>query len=226
MTLQIIGAALPRTGTLSLKFALEKLGFGPAYHMTELIAHPEHRWKWAMARWRIAALDPIWREYASTVDAPGCMLWRKLAKRYPEAKVILTRRDPGDWVDSVQSTVGNPDHAKVILKSPLLPALLPLNPFGMSRKREKMIAHFERYGDEVRAAIPAERLLEYRAGDGWEPLCRFLGVPVPDLPYPHANTRRSMQDAQGEDIGEIDFAEAQSRVRSFVEKEAQSFAER
>ena len=219
LALQVIGAALPRTGTLSLKFALERLGFGRCYHMTELITHPEHTWRWTFARIAPGLLDPLWRDYHATVDSPGCMLWRQFARRFPQAKVILTRRDPESWYDSVSQTVGDPQFVKIMLRSPMFPALLALNPFGLRKDRAAMIAHFERYGHAVRAAIPPDRLLEFEAKDGWEPLCAFLGVPVPDEPYPRANERAAIQDAGGVDPITLSFAQIQQRVRAYLVQE-------
>ena len=186
LALQVIGAALPRTGTLSLKFALERLGFGRCYHMTELITHPEHTWRWTFARMAPGLLDPLWQDYHATVDSPGCMLWRQFARRFPQAKVILTRRDPESWYDSVSQTVGDPQFV---------------------------------YGHAVRAAIPPDRLLEFEAKDGWEPLCAFLGVPVPDEPYPRANERAAIQDAGGVDPITLSFAQIQQRVRAYLVQE-------
>ena len=184
MSLQVIGAALPRTGTLSLKFALEMLGVGRCYHMAEFIIDPSPRWRWTFARARPALLDPLWQTFGATVDAPGCALWRQLANRFPDAKVILTRRDPERWCDSVLETVGRPDRAKAMLHSPLVPALLANPPFGLKMERRALIDHLERYGEAVRAAIPPARLLEFEARDGLEPLCAFLRKSVPGVPYP------------------------------------------
>ena len=226
MGLQIVGAALPRTGTLSLKFALEMLGIGRCYHMSELILDPSQRWRWAFARLRPSLLDPLWREFHSTLDAPSCMLWRQLANRFPSSKVILTRRDPGKWFESVSGTVGHPDHAKLILKSPLAPAAIMNPPFGFRLDRNSMIHHFEKYGAEVRAAIPADRLLEFEAKDGWEPLCAFLGVPVPDTAFPHVNDRETMLRMAEEGLADASFADVQALTRRFMEEQRQSLLSR
>lgn len=223
MALSVIGAAMPRTGTLSLKFALEMLGIGPCYHMTEFILAPEHRWRWTFARARPALLDPLWDRYTATVDAPGCMMWHQLARRFPQAKVILTRRDPDGWFDSVQQTVGRPEHAQILMHSPLALAMLAQNPFGTQFDRDTMIARFEAYGAAVRAAIPPERLLVFEAKDGWEPLCAFLGKPVPNVPYPRVNEREAMEAAtheRGEMLG-APFAELQAHVRDYLEAQRQ-----
>ena len=227
MALQIVGAALPRTGTLSLKFALEMLGFGRCYHMSELILYPEHRWRWTFARARPALLDPLWEEFHATLDAPSCALWKPLARRFPQAKVILTRRDPGRWYESVMETVGSPDHVRFMLRSPLAPAALANPPFGLRLERQAMIRHFERYGDEVRKTITTDRLLEFEAKDGWEPLCRFLGVPVPEQPFPHVNDRDAMNAAAaGMDFSQLTLADVQQATRRFIDAQRQSLLSR
>ena len=106
--------------------------------------------------------------------------------------VILTRRDPNMWVDSVKETVASPALAKAMLRTPLMPAVLAQNPLGFRIDREAMLVRFEHYGSAVRREIPPERLLVFEAGDGWEPLCGFLNVPVPDRPFPHTNDRDAM----------------------------------
>ncbi|MDP4575408.1 sulfotransferase [Qipengyuania sp. G39] len=227
MALQIVGAALPRTGTLSLKFALEMLGFARCYHMSELILHPEHRWRWTFARARPGLLDPLWAEYHATLDAPSCALWKQLAKRFPQAKVILTRRDPVRWYESVMETVGSAEHVRFMLRSSLAPAALANPPFGLRLERQAMVRHFERYGDEVRKTIAPDRLLEFEAKDGWEPLCRFLGMPVPDQPFPHVNDRDAMNAAaEGMDFARLTFADVQQATRRFIDAQRQSLLSR
>lgn len=221
MALQVIGAALPRTGTLSLKFALEMLGVGPCYHMTEFIMHPEHRWKWTFGKLRPALLDPLWDTYSATVDSPGCTMWRQLARRFPQAKVILTRRDPATWAESVMQTVGRKDHMKMMLRSPLAPGMLAQNPFGKQRDWAAMVGHFERYGAEVRATIAPERLLEFEAKDGWEPLCAFLDLPVPDMPYPRVNDRATLQAATEAEVVPPSFDRIQEYVRAYLDEQRQ-----
>ena len=219
MSLRIIGAALPRTGTLSLKFALEMLGIGRCYHMSELICDPSPRWRWAFARWKPSLLDPLWTEYSATLDAPACNLWKQLADRFPEAKVILTRRDPARWYESVMETVANPKHVKLILRSPLAPTALANPPFGWRLERTAMIDRFKRYGERVRAAIAPDRLLIFEAKDGWEPLCAFLGQPVPQMPFPHVNDRDTMLSLAGE-LGS--FEDVQLATRRFLSAQRQS----
>ncbi|MBK7406513.1 MAG: sulfotransferase family protein [Phycisphaerales bacterium] len=191
MTLQIIGAGFGRTGTASLKLALEQIGFGPCYHMSEVVQDPARIDHWLRAAEGRPDWGSIFRGYRATVDFPSCTYYRELAAAYPDAKVILTSRDPGRWFDSVHATI----------MSPMLTKHIAGSPFGeLNRRniwrlfderlddREHMIACFERHVAEVRAAIPAERLLVYEVREGWGPLCRFLGVAEPGGPFPHVNT--------------------------------------
>jgi hypothetical protein len=192
MPLDVIGAGLGRTGTLSLKLALEQLGFGPCYHMLEVRAAPERLEHWN----RIAAGTPIdwdevFRGFRATVDWPACNYWRELMARYPAAKVILSLRDPESWFRSTQATIfgdavqsGAPPSIVKILRDVVGPDLAD---------RERCIAAFERHNAAVRAGVPAERLLVFDAKQGWRPLCAFLDVPVPDAPFPAVNTTEQFQ---------------------------------
>ena len=227
MSLQIVGAALPRTGTLSLKFALEMLGLGRCYHMSELILDPTPRWRWAFAKLRPGLLDPLWDEFSATLDAPACALWRPLAARFPQSKVILTRRDPERWADSVLATVASPAQIRLMLRSPLAPAALANPPFGLRLDHTSLIRHFEAYGAQVRATIAPARLLEFEAKDGWVPLCEFLDLPVPDMPFPHVNDRETMvRIAQEVGAGKADFAHVQHVTRAFIAEQRQSLLSR
>ena len=106
MTLRIVGAGFGRTGTMSLKLALEELGFRACYHMTELAAHPEHAPLWlALTRGERVDLEQIFAGYAAAVDWPACTLWRELLAAYPDARVILTVRNPVDWYESFSRTI-------------------------------------------------------------------------------------------------------------------------
>lgn len=219
MTLRVVGAGLPRTGTMSLKNALERLLGEPCYHMVELLrGHLEHAPTWREA---MAGRPPDWDSflggYAGAVDWPASWLWRELALAYPGALVVLSRRDSAQtWYTSVQRTVG--------LSVPRIAAFAHLDPAGATEApvpewaaeapREvtvalgevfarmqgaltgdpgEVMAGYERHLDEVRAAIPADRLLEWQPGDGWQPLCAALGVPVPEEPFPHENTSQEFQ---------------------------------
>ncbi|MGB6452801.1 MAG: sulfotransferase family protein [Steroidobacteraceae bacterium] len=192
MGLKLVGAGLGRTGTLSIKLALEQLGFGPCYHMTELFIHPTHAPLWE----RAADGHPDWRTlfsgYASTVDYPGCTFWRDLARSYPEAKVLLTVRDARSWFDSTQETIFSEQSTQTLQGSPLEEFFNKTVWRGLRDRihdREFMIDHFARHNAEVEHTIPPARLLVYETKQGWDPLCAFLGVPVPGQPFPHVNSR-------------------------------------
>jgi hypothetical protein len=195
MPLKIVGAAYPRTGTVSLKLALEQLGFGPCHHMSELIQHPENGSLWIAAAKGQPDWDAVFADFSSCVDAPSCYYWRELAAKYPDAKVILTDRDPEAWFSSVHSTVFSPEWVAQTLKMPLGPFFQSFYDFydGKIQDHDFMIATYRRYCEDVKRAIAPDRLLVFRTGDGWAPLCRFLGVAVPDAPYPKANTREEMR---------------------------------
>jgi hypothetical protein len=197
MALELIGAGLGRTGTLSLKAALERLGYAPCYHMIEVLASPPRAQHW-LARTPSGGhdWDAIFAGYRATVDWPAAAFWRELADRHPHAKVLLSLRDADRWYDSVMNTIylvlkqGPPARAPQILHEfqRFVYELVIERTFGGrldDRAHAKRV--FEAHNQAVIDAIPAPRLLVYRTGDGWEPLCRFLGVPVPDAPFPHLN---------------------------------------
>ncbi|HEX4180899.1 MAG TPA: sulfotransferase [Caulobacteraceae bacterium] len=197
MPLKVIGAGLGRTGTLTLKAALEQLGFGPCHHMTEVFTHPEQA-----AFWRRAAEGEAvdWEEmfggYQATVDWPGCHFWRRLADHYPDAKVVLSLRDPERWWESMSETIlkalelGNAEtnpEARAMRR--FIDIIVSEQTFRGDFSRENVIATFERHNAAVRAAFPAGRLLVFEASQGWDPLCGFLGVPIPPGDFPRTNSR-------------------------------------
>ncbi len=191
MTLKVIGAGLPRTATWSQKLALEQLGFGPCYHMSEALEHPEHWPLWeSAARGEAMDWDRIFAGWGSTTDAPACGFYRELADYYPEAKVVLSVRDPERWFASTQNTILNPAVMGFHGGRGTL-AMVEAVGWGSDprlRDRDFMLDRFESHIDAVRRAIPPERLLIYQVSDGWEPLCDFLGVETPDAPYPQVNS--------------------------------------
>ena len=195
MTLKVIGAGYPRTGTSSLKLALEQLGFGPCHHMREIIMEPSSAARWVEAVEGHPDWEAIFEGYQSCTDAPGCCFWRELADYYPDAKVLLSVRDPDQWFDSTQATVFS-DQMLGRQMGPLMHeffAKVVTREFGGDiHDRDFMLAQFERRRQEVIAAIPEPRLLVYDVREGWEPLCAWLGVAVPETPFPHSNTREEM----------------------------------
>ncbi len=217
--MKVIGAGFGRTGTRSLQAALELLGFGPCYHMATVIAEPYRVRQWLdVGEGRSRDWDTLFAGFRSAVDWPAAAYWRELAAHHPDAKVILTVRDPGRWYDSVSETIFRafleqrrpPPHRRLIRwlvrrlvawRAPDF-ALFPrmaratfIDPVfdGRLDDRDHVLEVFERHIAEVKDAIPAERLLVFEAGDGWEPLCAFLGVPVPAQPYPRVNERAAFR---------------------------------
>jgi hypothetical protein len=197
MALKLIGAGLGRTGTLSLKVALERLGYGPCYHMIEILTAPERARHWLERTpdgshdW-----DAIFDGYRATVDWPAAAFWRELVDRYPDAKVLLSRRDADAWYDSMMNTIypvmmqGPPARAPKVLHDfhrMVFPLIFERTFGGRLADRAHATRVFEEHNQSVIDAIPPSNLLVYRPGDGWEPLCRFLDVPVPDEDFPHLN---------------------------------------
>lgn len=207
--MKVIGAGFARTGTASLKQALEILGFGPCYHMFSIIPRPDRVRQWlTVAEGGDAApeWDEIFEGFESAVDWPASVYWRELAEHYPEAKVILTVRDAGRWYDSAAATIfrfrlraerypgkaiskvmtlANPNFADFIRMTDIIIWRGVLD--GRFADRRYAIGVFDRHVEEVRDGLPAGRLLVYNVAEGWEPLCAFLGVAVPDEPFPNIN---------------------------------------
>jgi hypothetical protein len=193
--MDVIGAGFGRTGTLSLKVALEQLGFGPCMHMIPLLHDPETS---ALVRKAaegdVDSLDVALDGHRSTVDWPMTYFWRELADRHPAAKVILTVRDPQKWYDSADRTIhaaANAGRASGGLDPDVMgmvDATVWDGTFGgRFADRDTAIKIFEEHNDRVRREIPAERLLVFEVGQGWGPLCSFLGAPVPETPFPRLN---------------------------------------
>ncbi|MDA3649420.1 sulfotransferase family protein [Saccharopolyspora indica] len=199
---QIIGAGFGRTGTASLKAALERLGYGPCYHMFEVIAQPDRVQHWARALdGEISDWEAVLGGFESTVDWPGCTFWRELVDFYPDAKVLLTVRDPEKWYDSVHSTIyrfaqEEPEDGHSFVKlRPTIERMIWDGTFGgRFDERAHAIEVFEEHNAAVQAAVPADRLLTYRVGEGWQRLCDFLGVPVPEEDFPHVNDSGSIRE--------------------------------
>lgn len=198
MALAVVGAGFGRTGTLSLKGALETLGLGPCYHMTEVFAHPEHVPVWRDAtEGRPVDWDALFAGYGSCVDWPACAFWRELASHWPDAKVILTVRDPQRWYESVAKTIylvlqrELPGDAPEPVRAhhAMVRRLIDEGTFGgRFEDRDHAIGVYEAHNRAVREAVPPDRLLVYEVAEGWEPLCRFLDRPVPAEPFPRVNS--------------------------------------
>jgi hypothetical protein len=219
--LKVLGVGYGRTGTASLKAALERLGFDPCCHMTEVMESPElvRRWQ-RIGEGGPPDWDSVLGNFRATVDWPGAAYWRELVDAYPQAKVVLTVRDPDRWYASAHNTIlrfpmrrrnlaerllfavvrrVNPSSAQVPL---LLDQVLwnrvfdgrPFNgrtfPNGVP-DQDYAIASFEQHNEEVKAYVPADRLLVFNVAEGWGPLCQFLDVPVPAEEFPRLNETES-----------------------------------
>ena len=187
--LNVIGAGFGRTGTHSMKQALEMLGLGPCHHMAEVLPNPEQLATWrAIAAGEAPDWDAVFVGYGSAIDWPSAFYWRELSAHFAEAKVLLTVRSPESWYKSFSSTILHgigPDSSPESFGHRIIRDKV----FGgIPEDREAAIAAFNRNTADVRAAIPASRLLVYEVGDGWEPLCRFLGVSIPQQPFPSSNS--------------------------------------
>ena len=201
MTLQVIGAGFGRTGTRSLKVALEALGFGKCYHMEEVIKHPAHLNHWIEAAESGSTdWEALFKDYQSAVDWPASAYYKTLMAAYPDAKVILTVRDPESWYESISTTLYPLDqkYSRYLQWFPpgrrFIQTVNTIIWEGIFQNRleEKdfAIQVFKEHIEEVKRAVPPERLLIFDAKQGWQPLCAFLGVPVPtDRPFPHVNHR-------------------------------------
>ena len=206
MTLRVVGAGLGRTGTLSLKIALERLIGGRCYHMTEVFGHPEHAPVWRdAAHGATVDWDDLLADYNATVDWPGCALWRSLADANPDAVILLSSRESAEtWWKSASRTifVGMDDPAAEPVPGwrAMWDALaeLTLPPNAVSEADVAMAA-YEAHNAAVRAEADPERLLEWRPGDGWEPLSAALGVPAPDEAFPHLNTTEDWLAMRGQE---------------------------
>jgi sulfotransferase family protein len=205
--MKLIGAGLGRTGTMSLKFALEHIGFGPCYHMIEFMAHvPRDLPRWLDVIDGRPDWDAVFAGYASTVDYPGCTYWRELLAKWPDAKVILTIRDPDSWFESANETVLSARMRNMLGQSPItrfMEATVNTNFGDRIEDRAFMIDHFRQWNASVIAEVPADKLLVFQAKDGWGPLCEFLGVPVPAEPYPRVNSRNDMNQRVSEGVRQL-----------------------
>jgi hypothetical protein len=191
MPLSVIGAGFGRTGTMSLKLALDQLGFGPCYHMIEVFKNPKAPGYWeAAADGKPVDWEEVFAGYGSTVDWPGATFYKQLADAYPDAKVILTVRDAEAWFASTQATIFSL-HIRDDTEDPWQRMVLKVIGDLFDREmtdKAKLIAVYKQHNEDVRRTIAPERLLVYDVAQGWEPLCRFLGVEVPSEPMPKVNS--------------------------------------
>jgi hypothetical protein len=207
MTVELIGAGFGRTGTLSLKAALESIGYDPCHHMMEVFENPgsENAWYDACVA-KQNGRDYDWAKlvdgYRAFVDWPGCYFWQEFADTYPDAPVLLSVRDPEKWYQSAYETIyqviqhaHSLDDPEIRQRMKAADSIVFQATFeDRFEDRAFAMGVFEAHNEAVQRAIPAERLLVYQVGDGWEPLCEFLGRPVPDHDFPHVNSRGEFHD--------------------------------
>jgi hypothetical protein len=203
VALRIVGAGLGRTGTASLKAALEQLLGAPCYHMFELIEHPEGIEQWEEA---VAGDAVDWGQllggYAATVDWPAAAFWREILAANPDAFVLLSTRDTAEkWWASMEQTIVRALAADVPTDRPDWARRRAMNVAMMRARltpgwpdREATIDAYERHNAAVRSEVPAGRLIDWRPGDGWEPICNALGIAIPQQEFPHQNDAAAFRD--------------------------------
>lgn len=208
MALDIIGPGFGRTGTSSLKTALEHLGYGPAHHMFEVRDTPGQLAHWqALARRETPDWNSVFAGYRSQCDWPGARFWRELAAFYLDAKIVLTVRDPDEWYDSFSATILRLMQSRESIDDPHLRGLVDMGQVlietdvfnGRVADRSYAIAKFKAHNAEVQAAFPASRLLVFDVREGWEPLCRFLGCDVPAISFPKLNSSKQFTEQEWKD---------------------------
>lgn len=201
MALQIIGTGVGRTGTYSLRLAINQLGLGPCHHMEEVIDNlPTQQPLWSEALKGNPDWGAIYEGYESAVDWPTAAFFRELIKAYPSAKFILTHRSPESWAESFTGTIykliAERDQAPPELKAwlEMVNNVVSKTGFQGGLEHEDLMQAFVAHNEAVKKTIPASQLLVYEVKEGWEPLCEFLGVPVPDEPFPRSNRREEFWD--------------------------------
>ncbi|MBV9962517.1 MAG: hypothetical protein JO072_09750 [Parafilimonas sp.] len=209
MSLQVIGSGVGRTGTHSLKLALEQLGFGPCYHMEELLRNPDRLVYFKQAE-NGEAVDwnKLFDGYNSAVDYPVARYYKQVITAYPNAKIIHTIRDAESWYNSAMETIfwaTKPSVGrmlKMVIRMPFSPAIRERFPvliydgklmdsiFGKNLKdKQEVIKRYNAINAETLNFLPKDRSLVYEVKQGWEPLCNFLNVPIPSVPFPRSNTK-------------------------------------
>ena len=222
MALEVIAAGLGRNATFSMKFALEALGFGPCHHMSEVFADGRRQVPlWTEASRGKPDWDAIFAGFRSSADYPSASYWRELAAYYADAKVVLTTRDPDSWFDSVSETIFSERMLGSLRGSPvetMMDGVIFDHFDGDITDRAYMTDWYVKRNQEVRDSLPAERLLDFHPKMGWEPLCEFVGVPVPDLPFPRVNSRDELGEANDEHGGLPPDPETMERfAREYIE---------
>ncbi|MGH2714266.1 MAG: sulfotransferase family protein [Thermoleophilaceae bacterium] len=210
--MKVIGAGFGRTGTMSLKAALEQLGAGPCFHMIDIIRDPStlHYWQAAIDGERVD-----WKEaldgWEGSVDWPGCTFYKQHMETWPEAPVLLSVRDPEAWYKSTSNSIHaakemamrgelqppeeNPPSPEVMQ---MINGLIWQGTFnGRFGDRDYALQVFNDHIEDVKRTVPADRLVIYEIGQGWGPLAEMLGVEAPDAPFPHLNDTESFRQMFG-----------------------------
>jgi len=196
--LRIIGAGFGRTGTHSLGQALVHLGYGPCYNILKVSQNPGHTGLWTDAMdGRGVDWDEIFAGYRSTVEWPAVAFLPELVHHYPEARVILTQRDPDAWYESARATIfqglalsaHHPDPVKREQSGMVRRLILERTFASQYREKEFALRVYREHNRRVHELVPEDRLLAFHVREGWPPLCAFLGKPVPECPFPHLNER-------------------------------------
>lgn len=201
MPLNVIGAGVGRTGTYSLKLAINQIGFGPCHHMEEVLHNMAAQVPlWSAAASGRADWSQIFSGYKSAVDWPTACFFRELVREFPEAKFVLTQRDPERWADSFGATIYKllagrheaPEEMQEWLE--MAADVIARTGFPSGMNRDDLVSAFKSHNEAVKATIPADRLLVFEVKQGWGPLCDFLDVPVPDTEFPRTNHREEFWD--------------------------------
>lgn len=215
MSLKVIGAGGPRTGTASLHDALEILGFGKCYHMQHLFNHPDEVKYWIeLFETGTTDFDRMFEGFQSTVDFPGYLMYKTFLKQYPDAKVILSNRDPEEWYESAINTVYAVTPQTFGQKLAMMKKMIVSKRFrkisrafmlvekylwkefyeGRFKDKEFALKKYRDFNQEIIDTVPADQLLLFNIADGWQPLCEFLEVPIPEAEFPNKNRRKEFKE--------------------------------
>lgn len=208
MTLEVIGAGFGRTGTLSMKAALEQLGYGKCHHMMEVMPNDDQLNMWhRISQGEGLDWDAVFDGFGASVDFPSSAYWRELAAHYPNAKIILTTRSFDSWYESANDTI-YPVSTTIPNWMLIIPKVRKIKEMtfgtvwdrvfgGKFEDKDATRLVFEQHEADVKAAFPADRLLVFHPKEGWGPLCAFLGKPVPDTEFPNVNDRADFKQRLG-----------------------------
>jgi hypothetical protein len=201
--MKLIGAGLPRTGTLSQKVALEMVGLGPCYHMVNVLSDLSLVEVWRQVYSGELRVSEALAGFPSSVDWPGSFYYEQLMEAHPEAKVLLSVRDGEAWELSMRQTIYDVLYGDSLVNdlarararvdtewrayNELMQGMWSDIGLTEGPAPGSLAGIMERYNERVRATVPHERLLEWSPRDGWEPLCAFLEIPVPEAPFPRLN---------------------------------------